>query len=137
MWMYIMGALLGGKTGQASTTKPQSFGPSTGQFGSMVGGQLVLGSTPTYAAASSLKQYAGAGKRYAQTGHISTGPTYGIAARQARTGSVASFGAINRTIASFKVTPVVSPPTNSTVTYGSSSGGTGSQYKGASAYNQI
>ena len=131
MWMYLLGALLGGKTGQASTTAstPQQYAHLN--LGSPFGANVITSPVP----AGALRP--GTGRLYSQTGHIARGPVAGVAARQAYTGSRSTYVAATRTVSTYRAAPVASTPTKSTTTYGSSSGGTGSQYFGASAYNRI
>lgn len=106
MWAYILGALLGGRGGQAGTTAPQSYGPPVGQ--TLGPGGTLVPATSSPISASMLRP--GTGRLYAQTGHIAAGATHGVAARQAYGGSVASFGAVSGTVSTYKAPPVSSAP---------------------------
>ena len=108
MWMYIMGALLGGKTGQASSSSstPQQYAHLN--LGSPFGANVITSPVP----AGALRP--GTGRLYSQTGHIATGPIAGVAARQAYTGSRSTYAAASRTVSTYKAAPVMTNPTQST-----------------------
>ena len=107
MWAYILGALLGGKGGQAMTTSTTQ----TLNLGSPFGANLTNAPVP----AGMLKP--GTGSLYASTGHIARGPVAGVAARQAATPMVRSYAPATRTASIVRSTPTTFVQTSAPVSY--------------------